>query len=113
MVAAVFRSASTSFLVLFVTLGSLGCNRSTAEIYCDELAACWDEVLPGNIRQSGVDDCVDALDEDLDGLSSAERQPFEDGVQSCNDEESCAFIVCMCDHDLLSDHTCDPARKHL
>lgn len=103
-----------AWLILLVASATVGCSRSNPEIYCEEVGKCWDLVSPGDVSQGAVDECVDRIEEDVEGLSDAEREELERPIEACAAEEDCAFVVCLCDNGALDgNQLCDPARKHL
>jgi hypothetical protein len=92
----------------------VGCGESPAEIYCEGFGTCWDKVSSGgSVSQGSVDECVDNVDEWLDGLSESDRKAAEEPVEECADYEACAFVVCFCDASGYDDEICNAAAQHL
>lgn len=70
----------------------MGCGGggSTSQDVCDRLDEC------GALAGASVRACVDALDNELDGLDYAERAEWQSGAKNCLDRSTCdAFLACF------------------
>lgn len=94
-------------------LALTGCGGYDADYDCEQTAACQERITGQPVTDTEIDLCADFSDGVYDDLSDAEQNYLDDVFEACEDEESCGYIVCVCEYGDRGNTTCEDARQHL
>jgi hypothetical protein len=82
------------------------------EYDCEQSAACQQRITGEPYTDTQIEICTDYSDDAYDGLSDTQQDYLDDVFEACEEETSCAYIVCVCEYSGRDDTTCEEARQH-